>query len=127
MKSLKHHKKHRQSSTKKYRKTSKHRKSKNNKNNNKNNNRKLGSLNKNSSKRSRSKNKSHKKNKKQSGGYKTCSLGYAMVPGMTVPAINNVDGSIDFPDVYAPIGTQTSCNTSSNVVSHPTISQPNYN
>ncbi len=77
------------------------------------------------------KNNSNKKNKKnrksksrQNGGYKNCSLGYAMVQGMSVPAINNVEGEINFPDVYAPLKNNVSC--VSNSVNHPVLQQPNY-
>lgn len=79
----------------------------------------------------------HKKRKtkthqtKHKGGYKNTTLGYAMVSGMTVPAINNVAGDINFPDTYAPINNNVSCSSSmcsaSNSANHPTIPQPNFN
>lgn len=70
-----------------------------------------------SGKRKSAKRKTYKRktkgNKKQKGGFKTCSLGYAMVKGMEVPAINNVEGNIQFNDVYARLNSGT-CNSAVN-------------
>ena len=77
------------------------------------------------------KTKSSRKINKHKGGYRNTTLGYAMVSGMTVPAINNVDGEINFPDTYAPIKNNVSCSSSScsasNPLNHPTIPQPDFN
>jgi len=64
----------------------------------------------------------HKRsNRKQSGG-SGCSLGYAMVKGMQVPAINNVDGEINFSNSYAKLNENASCNTeSNNSLNHPVL------
>jgi len=70
-----------------------------------------------SSKSSKSKN---MKKKKQKGGSKSCSLGYAMVKGMNVPAINNVEGDLRFNDVYARLNGGN-CKPVENVVNHPVL------
>ena len=64
----------------------------------------------------------NRKSKSQKGGYKTCSLGYAMVKGMEVPAINNVEGELQFNDVYARLNTGN-CNAANNNggVNHPVV------
>lgn len=64
----------------------------------------------------------NKKSKSQKGGFKSCSLGYAMVQGMDVPAINNVEGDIQFNDVYARLNSGN-CNVANNNggVNHPVL------
>jgi hypothetical protein len=68
--------------------------------------------------RSKSKTRSYKKNRKsrkstkskrrkQTGG--GCSLGYAMVKGMNIPAINNVEGDITHQDTYARLNGNSNC------------------
>lgn len=71
--------------------------------------------------KSKSKSKRQSKNKKhhkQLGG--GCSLGYAMVKGMQIPAINNVDGGIEFKNTYAKLNNGGNCNLGNNV-NHPTL------
>jgi hypothetical protein len=71
------------------------------------------------SKRKSGKRKSGKR--KQKGGYKSCSLGYAMVKGMEVPAINNVEGSIQFDNAYAKLNSGTCNSITNNGVNHPVL------
>lgn len=63
-----------------------------------------------------------KRNYKQKGG-KACSLGYAMVKGLEIPAINNVPGDIKFEDTYARLNVNSnSCSpVAEGSVPHPTI------
>ena len=63
-----------------------------------------------------------KRNYKQKGG-KACSLGYAMVKGMEIPAINNVPGDIKFEDTYARlnINSDSCAPVASGYVPHPTV------
>jgi hypothetical protein len=65
---------------------------------------------------SKPKSKSHK----QKGGFKSCNLGYAMVQGMNLPAINNVPGEINFNDVYGRLNNNGNCNLAGNT-NHPVI------
>jgi hypothetical protein len=64
-----------------------------------------------------------KKNKssKQKGGFKNCSLGYAMVKGMNVPAINNIEGELNFNDVYARLNDGSNCKLAENSINHPVL------
>lgn len=76
-------------------------------------------------KRSRKHTKKHIKKQKQFGGYKNCSLGYAMVSGMKVPAINNVEGSIDFNNTYGRLNVTSgnNCQVNSSGVNHPVLAK----
>ena len=60
-----------------------------------------------------------KRNYKQKGG-KVCSLGYAMVKGIQIPAINNVPGEIKFDDIYGRLNNGD-CAPSIDMTSHPII------
>lgn len=62
-----------------------------------------------------------KRNRKQKGGFKTCSLGYAMVKGMTIPEINNVPGEINFSDTYAKLNNSSCASLNGAVAAHPII------
>jgi hypothetical protein len=65
--------------------------------------------------------KKKKHNAGQNGGFKTCSLGYAMVKGMNIPAINNVEGEVNFNDVYARLNSSGNCKLAGNGVNHPVL------
>jgi hypothetical protein len=65
--------------------------------------------------------KKRRKSSRQKGGFKGCSLGYAMVKGMGVPSINNVEGELNFNDVYAKLNSGTNCKLAGNSVNHPVL------